>query len=88
MKHIIKMFFCFYLPISPIVMAGDVIEASVSHDDGVYTLIVEMQFQGNANRIRELLFDFDKIGLYNKSIVSSTRLYSLGAQVVVGHIEI
>lgn len=90
MKPIIKMLFGFYLlaAVPHIVMAGDVIEASVSHDDGVYSLIVEMQLHGNANRIRELLIDFNKMGLYNESVVRSTRLYSLGPQVVVGRIEI
>ncbi len=88
MKHIIKMVFCFCLLAPSIVAAGHVIEASVSHDDGVYSLIVEMQLQGNAHRIRELLVDFDKMGLYNESVVSSTRLSSPEPQVVIGRIEI
>ncbi len=84
------MLFCFYLlvAIPNLVTAGTVIEASVSHNDGVYSLVVEMQLKGNANRIRELLIDFNKMGLYNVSVVRSTRLYSLGPQVVVGRIEI
>ncbi|MCP4699759.1 MAG: SRPBCC family protein [Gammaproteobacteria bacterium] len=67
--------------------AGDIIQASVKHDDGVYSLLVEMQIQRSARSIRELLTDFDKMKLYNKSVIESRRLRSSDPQVTLGRIE-
>jgi len=84
----ILFYFCLFVVAPNIALAGSVIEASASDNNGVYSLTVEMQLQGNADRIRTLLTDFNKMGLYNKSVVHSSRLYSLDAQTIVGRIEI
>jgi len=77
-----------FVALPSVATAGRVIQASVSHDDGVYSLLVEMEIQADAHSIRKLLTDFDKMGLYNESVVDSSRWYSPEPQVVVGRIEI
>jgi len=68
--------------------AGHLIQATTSYDHGIYSLFVEMEIHGNANNIRELLVDFDKMKSYNSSIIHSKRWNSPEPQVILGRIEI
>jgi len=92
MKILIQLrFLCFFvlsIVISDICHAGHIIQASASYDHGVYSLFVEMEIHGNADNVRELLIDFDKMKIYNTSVVHSNRWHSPDPQVILGRIEI
>jgi len=68
--------------------AGHLIQATASYDDGIYSLSVEMEVHGNADSIRNLLVDFDKMKSYNSSVIHSKRLSSPEPQTTLGSIEI
>lgn len=92
MKSILRLnflYFCMlFIIISNTSEAGHVIQAFASYDHGVYTFSVEMEVHSDAENVRELLIDFDKMKIYNTSIVQSNRLNFPDPQVILGRIEI
>lgn len=92
MKSILRLnflYFCMlFIVISNVCKAGHVIQASTNYDHGVYTFFVEMEVHSNAENVRELLVDFDKMKIYNASVVQSDRWNSSDPQVILGRIEI
>ncbi|MBF0285462.1 MAG: hypothetical protein HQL51_13505 [Magnetococcales bacterium] len=54
--------------------AGEVLQASSSNVDGLFSLVLEMRIQGSAETVRGLLSDYNRVSSYNDSIIESRLL--------------
>ena len=74
--------------VSQIIRAGEVIKSDVTYDNGVYSINVIMDINGDISRTREILLDYSQTPRYNDNIIKSELLKTTVTGKKIGRVVI